>query len=500
MKYRAIISLALEGLLRKKGRNFLTMSGVMIGVLALTTIIALGKGLTSAITSTVSGEDNLKQLMVTGGFGIEQTNDPFNVEITGEMSDARRERMHRAAVNRRTIRQIEGRRLKTINEASMKELMEIPHVVNVTPLLIERYEIELGDGEFKEPAKMCVGVDIGRERYKPRVIAGEYFIGPNADEVILHEYLLYEWGMLTDGDYEKVLGKKVTLRGLVNEDQMASAPPMMQEAFKDLTPEEQEAMKVLAPKLMQMAGQFSGERIRVEKQFTLVGIVREAESDDAFNIVEDGNSVQADIFLPQATAKELFLSSLVNQELGFPRAMVTIDDSSNAKEVEQALRDKGYTAFSVATVMERLETVLNIITVIVAFLTGIALLVATLGIVNTMITSVLERTREIGIFKAVGATNNQVMLIFLTESALIGVIGGLLGLGISLLAMIPGDIIAKSMITGSAAIPFKGDVFVVPLWLAISGPALGMGTAVLAAIIPARRASRIDPVRALRNE
>lgn len=498
MKFRAIISLALEGLLRKKGRNFLTMSGVLIGVLALTMIISLGEGLTSAITNTVSGEDNLKQLMVTGGFGIEQTNDPFNVEIKGEMSDARRERMRRAAVNRRTIRQIEGRRLKTINDASMKELMAIPHVVNVTPLLIERYEIELG--EHKEPAKMCVGVDTGRDRYLPRLIAGEYFSGPNTDEVILHEYLLYKWGMLTDGDYKKVLGKQVTLRGLVNEDQMASAPPMMQEAFKDMTPEEQEAMKVLAPKLMQMAGQFSGERIRVEKQFTLIGVIREAESDDAFNIVEDGNSVQADIFLPQATAKDLFLQSMVNKELGFPRAMVTIDDSSNAKEVEQALRDKGYTAFSVATVMERLETVLNIITVIVAFLTGIALLVAILGIINTMITSVLERTREIGIFKAVGATNNQVMLIFLTESALIGLIGGLLGLGISLLVMIPGDIVAKSMITGTAAIPFKGDVFIVPLWLGISGPALGMGTAVLAAIIPARRASRIDPVRALRNE
>ncbi|MHC4839576.1 MAG: ABC transporter permease [Planctomycetota bacterium] len=498
MRIRAIIGLALEGLFRKKGRNFLTMSGVLIGVMALTTIVALGEGLTGAITSTVSGEDNLRQLMVTGGFGIEQTNDPFTVEIKGDMSDARRERMRRAAVNRRTIRQIEGRRLKTINKESMQELEQIPHVVRVTPLLIERYEIELG--ENSEPAKMCVGVDVDRERYKPRLIAGEYFSGPNTDEIILHEYLLYQWGMLSDGDYEKVLGKKITLRGLVNEDQMAAAPPQMQEMLKDLNEEEKKAMQVLLPKLMQMAGQFSGERQRVEKEFTLVGVVREAEPDDVFNIVEDGNSVQADIFLPQQTAMDLFLQSLVNQELGFPRAMVTIDDSKNAKEVEQALRDKGYTAFSVATVMERLETVLNIITVVVAFLTGIALLVATLGIVNTMITSVLERTREIGIFKAIGATNNQVMLIFLTESALIGLVGGLLGLGISLLAMIPGDLIAKDMITGTAAIPFKGDVFILPLWLAVAGPALGMFTAVVAAIIPARRASRIDPVRALRTE
>ncbi|MDC1142433.1 ABC transporter permease [Planctomycetota bacterium] len=498
MKFRAMMGLALEGLFRKKGRNFLTMSGVLIGVMALTTIVALGEGLTNAMTSTVSGEDNLRQLMVTGGFGIEQTNDPFTVEIKGNMTDARRERMRRAAVNRRTIRQIEGRRLKTINEASMRVLENIPHVERVTPLLIERYEIELG--EYSEPAKMCVGVDIERQRYAPRVIAGSYFSSEDANEVILHEYLLYQWGMLTDGDYEKVLGKKVTLRGLVNEDQLGTVPPQMQEMFKDLNEEEKKAMQVLLPKLMQMAGQFSGERQRVEQEFTLVGVIREAEPDDVFNIVEDGNSVQTDIFLPQETAKSLFLQSLVNQELGFPRAMVTIDDSANAKEVEQALRDKGYTAFSVATVMDRLQTVLNVITVVVAFLTGIALLVATLGIVNTMITSVLERTREIGIFKAVGATNGQVMLVFLTESALIGLLGGLLGLGVSLLAMIPGDMIAKSIISSTAAVPFKGDVFIVPLWLAFAGPALGTFTAILAAVIPARRASRIDPVRALRTE
>jgi ABC-type antimicrobial peptide transport system permease subunit len=267
-----------------------------------------------------------------------------------------------------------------------------------------------------------------------------------------------------------------------------------------MSDEEKKAMGVLLPRLMQQFGQFSGERQSVEREFTLVGVIREQIPGDVFNVIEDGNAVQTDVFLPQETARQLFLGSVVNRELGYPRALVLVDDAENAPAVEQALRDQGYTAFSVASVLEQVETMLTVITVIIAFLTGIALIVSTLGIVNTMITSVLERTREIGIFKAVGATNFQVMAVFLVESALIGFVGGLVGLGLAALATIPGDLIAKSIIADRAAVPYAGGVFVIPMWLALTGPALGTVTAVIAAILPARRASSIDPVKALRHD
>jgi putative ABC transport system permease protein len=151
-------------------------------------------------------------------------------------------------------------------------------------------------------------------------------------------------------------------------------------------------------------------------------------------------------------------------------------------------------------VLKRLESTLTIVTILLSFLTGIALIVATLGIVNTMITSVLERTREIGVWKAVGATNTQVQLVFLIESAMIGLVGGLLGLGIAALAMIPGDILARHLISSRTTIPFERDVFVMPIWLILTGPVLGTLVAILAAIYPAQRAARVDPVTALRHD
>ena len=498
MNFGAMVWLALEGLLRKKGRNTLTMSGVFIGVFALTLIVSLGQGLSRAVSETVSGTDNLRQVGLTGGFGIELSNDPAEIEISGEMTDARRDRLRRAAVNRRQIRQVAGRRANAIDDKTIAQLSKLPHIESIQPVIVERYEMKLNG--HQSPATLSYGVDVGRKRYADRVIAGSYFSSAAAPEAIVHEYLLYKWGMLHDGDYASVIGQKVRLKTIQTElTPEQQAPPMLQEMLRDLNEEERKAMQTLLPRLLKQFGQ-SNERRAAEREFTVVGVLREQMPGDPFNVIEDGNAVQADLFLPQETARELFLASAVNVELGYPRALVTVTDSEFAPEVEQTLRDKGYTAFSVASALKQIESVLLMITVSISFLTGIALIVSTLGIVNTMITSVIERTREIGIFKAVGATNAQVMTVFLCESALIGLIGGLLGLGLAALAMVPGDMLAIQLINEKAAIPFDQPVFVLPLWLMIAGPALGTGTAILAAILPARRAARIDPVKALRHD
>ncbi|MBX3461225.1 MAG: ABC transporter permease [Planctomycetes bacterium] len=495
-----ILWLAIEGLARKKSRNLLTMTGVLIGVFALTMIVALGQGLSHAVTDTVSGSDNLRQIGLTGGYGIELSNNPADVTIEGEMEEDRRERLRRAAVNRRQIRQWSGRRINEIDDKTIAELSKLPHVESIMPVIVERYTFE---GAIKSDGSLTGGLDVNRRRYADRVIAGRYFSADDADEIILHEYMLYKLGLLTGKDYDAVLGKTVTLRSIVNagDDPTANAPPQLRDFMDSLSDEERAAMMKILPKLMQQFGQMAqAARKPVQREMTIVGVLRETVPGDVFNVIEDGNAVQTDVFMPQETARSLFNESAINRELGYPRALVLVDDPENAPAVEQALRDKGFTAFSVASVLQQVETMLTVITVIIAFLTGIALIVSTLGIVNTMITSVLERTREIGIFKAVGATNWQVQAVFLAESALIGLAGGLAGLATAVLAMIPGDAIAGSLISERAAVPYTGSVFVVPLWLALAGPALGMATAILAAILPARRAARIDPVKALRHD
>ena len=131
---------------------------------------------------------------------------------------------------------------------------------------------------------------------------------------------------------------------------------------------------------------------------------------------------------------------------------------------------------------------------------GAALLVAAIGITNTMVMAVLERTREIGIMKAVGASEGQIMSIFLIEGMLLGLVGGSLGVlsgwGISL-GM---DSWVRSILEGEFHEPMTEPMFVFPAWLALSVPIFCGIVTTAAAFYPARRAARIDPVQALRHD
>jgi putative ABC transport system permease protein len=131
---------------------------------------------------------------------------------------------------------------------------------------------------------------------------------------------------------------------------------------------------------------------------------------------------------------------------------------------------------------------------------AVALLVAAVGIANTMLMSVLERTREIGIMKAVGASSGQLQFIFLLEGAIIGLIGGVVGLLSAWAASFPGDAWLRSMVSRDLKIELKETIFVFPPWVILVVISFAVVVTTLAAVYPARRAARIDPVAALRHE
>ena len=508
MSGRFLLGLALDGLQRKWGRNVLTLSGVTIGVFALTMIVALGQGIAHLVHDTVAGEENLRQIGVSPGFGTKQ-GDKSVEPVVGEMSDARRERLERALKARTKPGSFVGRRAQSLDAKTLATLAAVPHVESVAPIVLERYRAALD--EHTTELTPALGIDVTRRRYADRIVAGRYVSGPDAPEALLHEVLAYRWGFTTEADLQRLLGKTLVLTAVENRPRGMLAGLDVEGLVKSLdlssldAPEKAALPGIVAKLAQAFAGGSGGAKSPAvgappSRTFTVVGVVREMEAGDRFRVIEDGNAFQADVFLPGDTARALFLEAAVNQELGFARALVTVDEARNAPEVEKALREQGWTAFSVASAVESVDNTLSMLTVAVAMLTGIALLVAALGIVNTMVTSVLERTREIGLWKAVGATRGQVRSVFLLEAALLGLVGGLAGLGLALLAMIPGEAIARHVVAQSTIFPVVGGVFHVPLWLPFAGPALGTLTAMLASVLPAHRAASVDPVHALRHE
>jgi putative ABC transport system permease protein len=175
---------------------------------------------------------------------------------------------------------------------------------------------------------------------------------------------------------------------------------------------------------------------------------------------------------------------------------VRLSDPRSADEVSGRLRALGYQVTSANDRIRQVNVLFLILECFMASIGAIGLVVSLFGIANTMAMAVLERTREIGIMKALGARNRDIGRLFLAEAAAIGALGGAAGLTGAFLAGKLLNWIARKFFD----LPADVSLFHVSLWLAAGSVVFSMFVSVVAGTLPARRAARMDPVRSLRYE
>lgn len=209
------------------------------------------------------------------------------------------------------------------------------------------------------------------------------------------------------------------------------------------------------------------------------------------------------IYLPLGMAREQQQVILKRFPLaaffrGFTSATVRLHSARDLDRVEKSIGDMGFRTLSISSAIAQLRRVFLIVDLILALVGSIGLAVASLGIMNTMVMAVLERTREIGVMKAVGAEDEDIRRIFLAESAAIGALGGLLGL---LLGWLMGRAINAGANFYFVRQGFQPEnIFTLPLWLIAAAMAFAIVVSIGSGLYPAARAARIDPTRALRHD
>jgi putative ABC transport system permease protein len=215
------------------------------------------------------------------------------------------------------------------------------------------------------------------------------------------------------------------------------------------------------------------------------------------------------VFIPIDTARTLY--NTTNSDMIFVRLADPNYSDSVAKAIQDRFGGGGEVRVLVpAAFMEQVETILSMVQIFLTAIASIALLVAGLGIMNIMTVSVMERTREIGILKAIGAKSRTVLTMFLAEAALIGLLGGVIGVPLGYgLAQIMGQFLfrfsaeatpRRSLITGTETQPLTVVTPILSLQWVVGAIVFAVGVSVIFGWYPARKAAKLDPVEALRYD
>jgi putative ABC transport system permease protein len=527
MRLWELVRFVFSGLRRQKARTALTLMGVSVGACALSFSLALGLGLRGMIAREFRSRASFWEVQVmpkNQGEMMEASKiPPEELLVPDSITGERRERLRTALIidYQRHNRQAPP---KPLTHESVEAIERIPNVKSVVAGHSEFSNLVYQD---KSTSTYIGTFPLKIFRLEPYILHGTQPTDDDGDSVVISEHMLFKMGCKTDADFESCLGKPLTVTlGKSSFGKSSNAAFAFGLNMKDLTSSQEKLLDKIAQELPKTLDKMDLDPLekRLFQQLLAthktkpkmgrelgpesvthvfrIGAVKRELSQEELKKQEarfDFFTGRCDVFLPANTGRKLFEQFPEKREQGYYTATVQVEPGSDLRTVVTEIESQGFRQYSA---LEWYDSVMMEVTMIAGGLNLFALVslfVAGLGITNTLATSVVERTREIGILKAVGATKGQILRLFLLEGTAIGLIGGCLGMLTTYLLSFPGDTIIGRMVETQSQGRLKAStVFEFPIWLPLATIGFTLVATSVAAYFPARRASRMLPVEALR--
>ncbi len=514
MRWIDLLWLPLASLGQQKMRTCLTTLGVVFGAFVLAASLSIDEGVQRTIDREASRGDVARKVTVSPHWRTTGDKAAEDVKVAGRMAPDRRERIRKILAEQAAHRD-SGREPVSLTPERLESLSRIPHVGRMIPVVGDGVVATLGN----RPEGASVSSGAGEDpEFRKRVVVGRAFDSEDERSVLLSEMFAHRIGLVDDADLDQVLGKplRVELRSPADGPRflVSLAEPSKTDNHRD----EQAALRQLA---WQVPGALDRLSLTPEEVATLRGAIRPASANvDPPVVAQDFRVVgifreltdderkapwsrfpaDSDLVLPRRAAVDLISRDPARREQGIAQAVLFVDDMRNVKAVVEAVDALGLRSRSAVDFVERERLTYLLVFGGMTCVAGVALLVASLGIANTMLMSVLERRREIGIMKAVGAATWQLQAVFVIEGSLIGLTGGCLGLFLAWSSSFPADAWVHSMVHRDMKIFLEGSIFAFPWRIGATVIGFTVVVTTLAALLPARRAGRVDPVTALRHD
>jgi len=436
MKLRDMTELAVRNLRESILRNSLTTLGVAVGVASLVAMLSLGVGLQQLASSRLTKSGLFDSVFVTPKLNM-RGGPPSMASQQGET--------------------------RLLDEDARQEISKLPNVIEVFPQVRFFSEVRFNDKPF---ATMVAGMPQSAKASGAfDGMQGNFFSGESADEAILQ----IDFAKELSTDTASLVGKTLSIRYAERH------------------------------QLEDGSGGFS--IVPKEKELHIIGVV---ETEPAAGFGGYGNGR---LLIPLGAALSLRatqVNDLRDAVRGGPAkptfASLTVraKSPSNVDAIEAAVKKMGFGAFSLLDASKSLRIFFSVFDLLLGIFGSLALAVATLGIVNTLVMAILERRREIGVLKALGAADSDVKRLFFIEAGVMGLMGGFGG-------VLFGWLIGRTL-TLATNIYLKRqqlpsvEISSVPWWLVLGAISFAVLVSLIAGLYPASRAAKLNPVEALRYE